>query len=300
MFISNSHIGDAWRDLLVALYHEGRQVGPRGKGTREMLDVRLRLNDVRNNIILDPTRNLNYRFMVAEWLYIWFGHDDVETIARYNEQMRKFSDDGVTFNGAYGRAVQANWQYVEALIHNDRATRQAILNIHEHRRMKSSWDGDGRPLVSKDVPCTLSIQFFVRDEMLNTIVHMRSSDVWLGIPYDIFNFTMLANYMAARVEAEPGWLSLHLGSSHLYESNLEAAAQVIYENKTSTLRSPPLPSKIPWWLEEVLSTGKMDSSMNIPRPGLGRDHTPWFYYGACLTGARHQSLSMLQAMSQWP
>ena len=48
------------------------------------------------------------------------------------------------------------------------------------------------PRSSKDIPCTLSLQFFLREASdqlwLHTIATMRSNDAWLGVPYDTFNF----------------------------------------------------------------------------------------------------------------
>jgi hypothetical protein len=48
---------------------------------------------------------------------------------------------------------------------------------------------------SKDVPCTLSLQFFVRDNKLHLHAHMRSNDVFWGLTYDLFSFTMLQEVM---------------------------------------------------------------------------------------------------------
>jgi thymidylate synthase len=57
---------------------------------------------------------------------------------------------------------------------------------------------------------------------------MRSSDLWLGWPYDIFNFTILTTLIGLELKArgltlELGDISLQAGSQHLYSKNLDAA-----------------------------------------------------------------------------
>ena len=70
---------------------------------------------------------------------------------------------------------------------------------------------------------------------------MRSSDIWLGLPYDVFNFSMLGwlmlgCYNSWLLDHEPdcqfvlpGELHLTAVSSHLYDTNLEAARLILNE-----------------------------------------------------------------------
>jgi thymidylate synthase len=51
---------------------------------------------------------------------------------------------------------------------------------------------------------------------------MRSSDIWLGLPYDMFNFSMITGYIGLILrqkmcrEVSMGWVTINVGSSHLY------------------------------------------------------------------------------------
>jgi hypothetical protein len=96
------NITEAWVDLLNGIMIGGDTSAPRGKATKELLNVSIEIEHGLNNIILSEDRDLNYRFMIAEWLWIQAGMNDVESLARYNKMMRKFSDDGAILNGAYG------------------------------------------------------------------------------------------------------------------------------------------------------------------------------------------------------
>ena len=72
MIVKWDRLSDAWADLAATLVAKGEKVSPRGKETREILGVQLRF-DGKQNVIVNPTRDLNYRFMVAEWLWISCG-----------------------------------------------------------------------------------------------------------------------------------------------------------------------------------------------------------------------------------
>lgn len=229
--IEGENVASVWGQLIQHL-HYAPIVSPRSKPTKELLGVQLKINDLQNNVLVCDKRNLNYRFMVAEWLWIAKGRDDVAGVARYNSKIKEFSDDGVKFAGAYGPRLAPQWEWVKKKIEQDANTRQAIASI---------WTPN--PASSKDIPCTLNFQFLYRDERLNCIATMRSSDVWLGLPYDIFNFSMLTNTLANEMKLKPGWLQMNLGSSHWYQEHwieLNFTAQF--------LRSPIVQSSWePWY-----------------------------------------------------
>jgi thymidylate synthase len=61
---------------------------------------------------------------------------------------------------------------------------------------------------------------------------MRSSDIWLGWPYDVFTFSMVGAAVAialrkAGCAVELGDLVLNAGSSHVYETNVVDAMACI-------------------------------------------------------------------------
>lgn len=273
--IWSEDIGKLWVMLLESLIEHGQHVSPRGLPCRELLGVTLVLSNPFNNVIVSEKRKLNYRFMVAEWLWIWFGHADVATIARYNSKIAQFSDDGETFRGAYGPRIERQWPVIVQKLTADPDSRQAVIQVLGWRDVLFS---------TRDVPCTLTLQFLLRDgpagtKQLNTIVNMRSSDAWLGLPYDVFNFSMLANVLAVQLGVRLGWLQLNLGSSHLYERDLENARLVLAaENDVSFVASPVLRSVPPSWLDDVLRTGAGDDRMTY----VG--DREWLLYAAALCG----------------
>jgi len=230
--IEGDSLNEVWLALLKKLYEDPEfESHPRGMKTRETLGVTLRINELRNNVLYHPIRKLNTKFMCAEWLWIWYGQDDLATLTRYNSRLARFSDNGVTLEGAYGPRLKHQWKYVVDALSKDYFSRQSVASI---------WTP--APKSSRDIPCTLTLQLIARLGMLNGIVTMRSSDVWLGLPYDVFTFAQLVNGIAGVLGLHTGFLQMQLGSSHLYETDFEKAKQVLDDPTTYRgITSPALP-----------------------------------------------------------
>jgi len=225
-----------WLEALSSLLAFGAKVSPRGASTLEYPHATWCV-DSRRPVLRVPERKLSYQFMVAEAFWILTGDNRVATIAPFNRRISDFSDDGETFFGAYGPRIADQLPYVICKLVADPCTRQAGLTI---------WRENPPP--TKDVPCTVAVFFSIRDKKLHGHVFMRSSDVWLGIPYDVFNFSMLIHYVCALYnnavvvgdQVEPGLLYLTAASSHLYDSNYEAAQQLT-RLPNATLPQPRTP-----------------------------------------------------------
>lgn len=236
---------NVWRETLWALLHNGDEVRPRNQLTVE-LPQRTIVVDTRYPVLTVPERKLSYTFMAAEADWILSGDDRVETIAPYNAKMAEYSDDGKTFFGAYGPLIILQMEYVINKLRQDRDTRQAGL---------TTWRPN--PPCTKDVPCTVAIFFNIRNNYLNSHVFMRSNDAWLGMPYDVFNFSMLVHAVCAslnefykRVDdgdqpVEPGRLYLTAASSHLYEQHFEAARTIVFDTDL-----PPDPGPTPEFMHQ--------------------------------------------------
>lgn len=107
--------------------------------------------------------------------------------------------------------------HVRRLLCSDPDSRQAVIQLYDPQR-----DTVGH----RDVPCTLNYRFFVRRGRLEMHTTMRSNDVWLGLPYDLFTATMLHELMADWLGVELGTYHHHVDSLHLYAQHDHAAAEV--------------------------------------------------------------------------
>jgi thymidylate synthase len=263
---NNMSFDNYWRHQLGNVLLDGLEVSPRGKLTRELLHQSLAI-DMRKPVLRATNRKLDYRFMAAEAFWILSGDDRVESIAPFNSRISEFSDDGKTFFGAYGPKIMGQLPYVLAKLAEDDLSRQAVLTVWREQ-----------PPPTKDVPCTVAISFTLREGKLNVHVFMRSSDLWLGLPYDVFNFSMLGHLVCAKLNqtaeevlATPGQLHLTAVSSHLYETNWGMAGMCLAEKPREQAETPELMYLDPAHLMEVLS------ELRYTKPG---DERRWWEIGA--------------------
>ena len=210
-----------WLETLQKIIESNLVSKPRGFEIKEILNNQMKI-DMHIPILSVIKRNLGYKFMAREAWWIMDGRNDVESIKDYSKAISNFSDDGYHFNGAYGPRLVDQWHYIVDSLINDIDTRQAVATI---------WRPN--PRASKDIPCTISVQWLIRNNKIYCVDNMRSSDIWLGVPYDVFNFTMLTGYLMLLLrergldDLELGYLYLNAGSRHLYENNFELAIDVL-------------------------------------------------------------------------
>lgn len=239
---------EAYPALLKALLTEGENVSPRGMLTKEISPVGITITNPRKRVIAHPVRKLNFGFMVGELLWILQGRNDL-SIAHYNSQWAKFSDDGEILNGAYGQRIfrwdgafdvlDQSYTDDEGNTHPSFELQQITVNQFEKAFEQLKADPDSRQATivlfnpvqdyreTKDKPCTNLLRFTIRNGKLNMMVVMRSNDIWYGFPYDIFNFTMLQEIMAGKLGVEVGKYTHIADSLHIYEQHFEAAKELI-------------------------------------------------------------------------
>ncbi len=205
---------DLYAAICRAVAQEGSCAAPRGMATTELLDAHLCLTEPRRRFIsAPPARLLNPAFAVAEALWILSGSND-PWIFTYNRNLTRYADNG-RLQGAYGPRIR-RWHdevdqldHVRRLLLRDPDSRQAVVQIYDPQLDTRGY---------RDVPCTLNYRFFVRQGRLEMHTTMRSNDIWLGLPYDLFTATILQELMA-------GWLGVRLGSYHHHVDSLHLYAE---------------------------------------------------------------------------
>ncbi|MCY1304327.1 Thymidylate synthase [compost metagenome] len=81
---------------------------------------------------------------------------------------------------------------------------------------------------------------------------MRSNDVYLGLPHDVFAFTMMQEILARSLGCELGEYKHYVSSLHLYETNFEDAKSYINSGFQQIIEMPEMPKGNPWPSIEVL------------------------------------------------
>lgn len=200
---------------------------PRGQKIKESLGVQFRITNPRHRLPYVKARKFSMSYLVAETIWYMSANDSTEWISRYAPFWKNITDDGVTANSAYGsrifkphsRASESviQWDYVKEELRRDPDSRRAVIHI------RSAHDSLHE---SKDVPCTLSLQFFIRGGALHLHVSMRSSDIILGLAYDVPAFTIMQETMANELGVELGEYVHTSNSLHCYERDFEMLNEI--------------------------------------------------------------------------
>lgn len=190
-----------------------------GAVVAECLNTVTVIHDPTRNIVTSPNRKMPMRYAVGELLWYLSGSNRLKDISVFSKVWGRMSDDGETVNSAYGHRMLNRFgfnqiDYVVRALQQNPNSRQALIHI------KDPVDYTQHP--TKDVPCTVSLQYLIRDGKLHATTYMRSNDLWTGFPYDVFSFTCLQIMIAFALGVDIGTYTHIAASLHLYERDFEA------------------------------------------------------------------------------
>lgn len=187
-------------------------------------------------VIKDPTRcimknnirKMPMRYAVGELLWYLSGNNKLSAIQKFTKAWDRMSDDGETVNSNYGYCLMHKFgfnQIEQALtqLRDNQSSRQVVLHIKEARNLIDN--------PTKDLNCTVCLQLFIRDGKLYMTTYMRSNDLWMGFPYDVFQFTCLQILLAMELNVELGTYTHIAGSLHLYERDYAKGEANLGNNK---------------------------------------------------------------------
>lgn len=87
-------------------------------------------------------------------------------------------------------------------------------------------------------PCVWHTQWLVKEQKLHLIVGIRSSDMALGNPYNVFQYYVLQRMIAQVTGYELGTLTFNINDCHVYERHIEGL--------TEQLSLPAYPAPTLW------------------------------------------------------
>ena len=225
----------------------------------EIFGAILTLTNPRARLSSTITKGTIYSCL-GELLWYLNSSNSLEFIKYYIDSYENYSDDGNHLYGAYGPRIFGNnknnqYNNIIKLLKKKPSTRQAVIQIFDKEDLAPL--ANDLPL-TKDLPCTCNLQFFIREGKLDMIVTMRSNDVFIGMPHDIFTFTMIQEITAQTLGIELGIYKHLVSSLHIYEKDLDKTKQYLDEGWQPTNdQMPPMPKGDPFvTIEEVLDIEK--------------------------------------------
>lgn len=178
-------------------------------------------------VLFHKERDANPIFHLMESIWMLAGRNDVAFLQQFNKRMSDFSDDGKTFNAAYGHRWRKHFgrdqlDEVVRLLRRDPNTRQAVIQM---------WDSADILKKTKDKACNTQVVFDVRQGRLNMTVFNRSNDIWWGAyGANAVHFSVLQEFVAAAIAHRLGVYRQVSNNFHLYTE--------LY-NAERYLQSPP-------------------------------------------------------------
>lgn len=203
LMIKVTTIKNGWETLVKRIMSKGVEItDERGSTTKEILNT---IVSIQNPLDSESPEG-----------YFWTG----EKLDKYSEQF--LSSDKQGFIYTYGNRLREHFDGIDQI---DEAIKR-LKNFNESRRAISiTWD----PTVdtkNDEVPCMMLVDFKLRDGKLNTTGLWRSHDIYGAWFPNAVGLTNLASYVAGKVGADVGTLTIHSISAHIYEVNFKEAEAV--------------------------------------------------------------------------
>ncbi len=237
-------LGESIDEVLYQAYNTVLSEGAPNRGSRgdskELLGVTLRISHPRARISRSEDRGRPFSAL-GELLWYLSGTDDVDFITSYIKSYTNEVGPSGKINGAYGpRIFKSNGfdqlNAVKDLLERKKGSRRAVVQIYSALDLK----------VDEEVPCTTTLQFFIRNGLLHLAASLRSNDAYLGLPHDVFCFTMIQEMMARRLSVDVGEYIQMVGSFHIYDRDQDKISRYLDEGHHRLAEMPAMPTGDPF------------------------------------------------------
>ncbi|MFJ3386961.1 MULTISPECIES: thymidylate synthase [unclassified Lysinibacillus] len=153
-------------------------------------------------------------------------------------------DEDGKINSNYGYYVfheevegfRNQYEWIIKRLLDNKDSRRAIININQNYHKSET----------KDFPCTVAIQFFIKNNYLHCEVMSRSTDVVTGLPYDMGFFSFIHELLCQDLR-ERKYADLELGNTvmktsftQIYEKTRSKALEVINGAKNDVDKMPEI------------------------------------------------------------
>lgn len=222
-------------ELLEDILQNGEVKGDRtGTGTTSVFGRQIRHN-LANGFPLLTTKKLHFKSIANELIWFLSGNTN---IAWLNEHGVSIWDEWATPEGELGPVYGKQWT---AWPTKDGGTINQIdyvvntlkTNPNSRRILFHGWNPEYLPDESKSPvqnaenglmalpPCHLLYQFYVANGKLSSQLYIRSSDSFLGLPYNIASLALLTHMLAQQCDLVPHEIVVSIGDLHAYANHME-------------------------------------------------------------------------------
>lgn len=206
-------------------------------GTISYFGAQLRF-DLSKGFPLLTTKNVHFHSIVHELLWFLSGDTHVEYLQKNNVKIwndwataektalfgRKAGDLGPIYGHQwrnFGATKSENGNYRHDGFDQIKAVIEQIKNTPDSRRMiVTGWNPHEANQVALP-PCHTLFQFYVQDGKLSCQLYQRSSDYFLGLPFNISSYSLLTALVAKVCGLELGDFVWTGGDCHIYSNHID-------------------------------------------------------------------------------
>lgn len=220
-------------DLISDVLSNGKTRKDRtGTGTISVFGRDMRF-DLQKGFPLVTTKKVNFSSIVSELLWFLSGSTNIKPL---QDSGCNIWNEWATPEGEVGDMYGKQWRNWGGLgIDQISDVVRKIKVIPESRRhIVSAWNAEYLPMESMTpqdnvkigrmalAPCHMIFQFYVSEGKLSCKIAQRSTDVFLGLPYNIASYAILTHLIAKMTGLEVGELIWSGGEVHIYLDHLDA------------------------------------------------------------------------------
>ena len=224
-----------YHELLRDILRNGvRKEDRTGTGTLSVFGRQFR-HDLADGFPLLTTKKLHLKSIINE--LIWFLSGDTN-IAWLQEHGVSIWNEWATESGDLGPVYGEQWtawptrdgstinqiDYVLDCLRNRPDSRRILFhgwNVEYLPDESLSPQENARAGRMALPPCHLLYQFYVARGRLSAQLYIRSSDSFLGLPFNMASLAALVHMLAQQSDLDPGDIVITTGDSHIYLNHLE-------------------------------------------------------------------------------
>jgi thymidylate synthase len=229
------HLDRQYLDLLQDILDNGvRKEDRTGTGTLSVFGRQFRC-DLADGFPLLTTKKLHLKSIINE--LIWFLSGDTN-IAWLQEHGVSIWNEWATESGELGPVYGRQWRAWPTRDGGEIDQIDYVVDCLRHRPdsrriLFHAWNVEYLPDESQSPvdnaragrmalpPCHLLYQFYVARRRLSAQLYIRSSDSFLGLPFNTASLATLVLMLAQQCDLEPGEIVVTTGDSHIYLNHLE-------------------------------------------------------------------------------
>lgn len=179
-----------------------------------------KLDNSKDDAFLLTTKHVAWKTAVKEmcWIYIMQSNKVKDLQDMGVHVWDEWCKDDGTIGPAYGAIISKptfgyknQLEYVVETLKKDPNSRRVMINL---------WDIDSLPEMAL-TPCCYNLLFNILDGKLYMQLNIRSSDVALGLPFNIFQFQVLHKLIAHECKVEPADMIVMISNLHYYDRHEE-------------------------------------------------------------------------------